>query len=298
MKKFVAGIKRLSERHGTGPISAVLKEGFIRSYRKPRVRRILQFFFVKRLPRRMIFVVGVYNSGTTVVKDAIALHPDVCSAPIEGDRLSSAIAYFEQGGWPRAMFGNAYEIMKGRLRPTINAEQFISDLRPWVRSNKWFLEKSISNSVRVPQLRKAFPGAKFIWVMREPENVTKGIKKRSLPGPVVSKLLGSDTYPDDFLALQWAFFSRLLLNDCEGQDDFYCCRYEQFLESPVKLMGDIYKFIGVPDTQIEETEKGIAVSGRKLALHSGSAVENIESDPLTWVRNTIERVEKKLCLQD
>ncbi|MDF1819868.1 MAG: sulfotransferase [Immundisolibacteraceae bacterium] len=242
----------------------------------------------------MVFVVGVYNSGTTIVKDAIALHPSVNSAPIEGDQLSGALDSFEKGGWPRGMYGNASRIMGARRHEEVDAELLISDLRPWVKTGEIFLEKSISNSVRIPQLRKAFPGAKFVWVIRNPTDVVNGIKRKSKPGPVASKILGSAGYPADFLLRQWAFFVRLMMMDMKGADDCCVCSYENFLKAPAHELNKVFDFLGVATIRLQENEKGITVGDSQLSL-LGNRGAAMDIDLERWVQDQLLELEGSLC---
>ena len=219
-----------------------------------------------------MFVTGCYNAGTTVVKNAIGLHPDVSSAPVEGDVLTSAMPNFEQGGFPRGMYGNAVAIRLHRELRSINRELAQSDWRPWIFKNKFFCDKSISQTVRIRLLRESFNNSRFVCVTRNPDNVVDGIQKRSVPNKQAAVILGSKTYPDWFLKKQWAFIYGLVLNDYDDEDTFFCS-YESFISDPVKEVVRLYEFLNLRPVDVRVADNVVMVHGKKL--HIRPPVENL-----------------------
>lgn len=239
-------LNNLSHRHQVNVLYAIFVEMFVRLYAFSSFRILCKIIFRMKEPERYIYVVGCYNSGTTIVKDAIAMHSKVCTTPVETDNLTNAIDSFENGEWPRCVFGNCYSVIDSRQHGSFDKKQYMSDLRPWTRTGMTFLDKSISNTLRIPKLRTSFSNAKFICVVREPEGVVRGIQKRSLPGSVASEVLGSNCYPDELLMRQWVFFYQLVLNDYKDKpEDIYFCSYERFVREPESELTSMLGFLGL-----------------------------------------------------
>ena len=289
-------IRRIAARHRIPAYLAVPYEIFIRAYRFPFLRFFLKRFFREYRPEGMIFVIGSYNSGTTIIKNAIAAHPDVASAPIEGDRLTTALCSFEEGGWPRGMYGNCVRIHAQRKTGEVSAKRFFSDLRPWLRDGKQFLEKSISNTVRIPALRKAFPGARFICVTRDPEAVANGIARRSRPQGLAAKILDADRYPKSFLFRQWIMFYRLVVDDVDNAlNDIYFCSYEKFVESPHTQLEGIFEHIGLKKPQCAFSRDLLRVGDISIFIHNRKASSTTFSpDQVDDLRLMISDIEKDL----
>ncbi len=243
-------IKKLEHKHRSTFLMSVMHEGFIRIYRNNLFRRTYQLFSKSTQPKNIIFLVGCYNSGTTVTKNVIALHPNISSAPIEGDELTSEITNLEKGGWHRCLYGNQRSILKYRESISINPKRLIKDWSPWIKKNKFFLEKSVANSVRINQLRSAFPGCKFINVIRDPDDVVSGILKRSQPSGEAAVLLNSHTYSKKILHCQWSFIYNLIKIDSK-KDDTYSCSYENFIKNPEEITKAIFTFLELGSVSIK-----------------------------------------------
>jgi len=260
-------LRSVSERLGLPWYRALPVEAFVRLYRRRRFRALLRPLFPARQPRGVLFVLGCYNSGTTVVKNAIALHPDIAIAPVEGDRLTDALPTFEAGGWPRCLFGNRSEVMRERRYGEVSAGRFLSDLRPWIEPDRYFLEKSISNTVRIPLLRRAFPGTRFVCVVRGEAGVIHGIRRRSRPMALARRILGVDDYPEALLARQWRFFYSMVLDDMNAHSgDVLLCSYEKFIADPVGELGRLFAFLGLSPQPIELRGRMLHVGSRALAV--------------------------------
>jgi len=258
-------LKKIATRHGLPVYLGVPYEVFIRLYAFSIFRSLVRVFISPKQPMRVDFVIGSYNSGTTIIKDAIAAHPSICSAPIEGDQLSGVISNNECGIAPRAMMVNVCEVVKDRRDNSVDTEKLISDLRPWLVKGKIFLEKSISNTIRINKLRSAFPGSKYICVTRSVDGVVKGIKKRSKPAGVLRQILAQDAYPDSILLKQWRMFYSLVIKDYQDSDVHFVS-YEKFLESPVEELQKIFEFMGLDEIDLAYSDDLLSVGDKALRI--------------------------------
>jgi len=130
-----------------------------------------------------------------------------------------------------------------------------------------FLEKTPKNALRIPFLRKAFPGAKFIFLHRQArDNIsslmdswTSGrfITYRNLPNwsgldwshlliPGWQKLI--DSHIEEITAQQWQTTNQIILEDLQQLDATRWCSvsYENLLNDPAKELQRLCEFSGVP----------------------------------------------------
>lgn len=270
MSRFSA-FKRVSRRHRLPMAYALLYEAFIRLYALPWARKCLKFFFKEERPSRSIFILGCYNSGTTILKDCVALHPDVTTPPVEGSRLTQSIPDFDGSDWPRGMFGNLYQIQSYRQLGGVSSAQYFSDIRPWVSANKVLLEKSISCSVLMPQIDKEFSNPKYLVVLRGVEGVMSGIQKKSRPRGVAKKILGGEIYPENFLVAQWDYLYSTILKDIADPSRVKLVVFEEFLIDPISELRDVFRFFDLPPADLSMNGNLLSVSGRDIEIHAPRA---------------------------
>lgn len=266
MNKKTNKFKKLSSRHEMPIVKSFFYEAYVRMYRySPAFRSLSRLFISTKTPKQIFFIVGSYNAGTTIVKRAIAAHPSIASLPIEGDLLTSELSNMEEGGWHRCLYGNKEQVNNYRKSVDIDAEKLFKDWSPWIKKDQYFLEKSIANSIRIKQLRKAFPDCKFINVIRSPDGVINGIKKRSKPTDEARKKLGSDAYPDKLLYCQWSYIYGLIRLDSKPEDTFDIS-YEKFIDNPESSTKAIFDFLGIDANDIEFKANTLMIGSKKLYI--------------------------------
>ena len=99
-------IGRFIARNGGDLWRGLKRELSVKLYKQPAIRRLVRRFYSPRDPEKWLFLVGCYNSGTTILRDIVASHPNVSDLPFEGVKLTSAFPDLEAGGWPRMMYRN------------------------------------------------------------------------------------------------------------------------------------------------------------------------------------------------
>ncbi len=234
-----------------------------------------------------IFLLGNVRSGTTMVQDLFALHPDVTS-------------WFE----PRTVWMYADP---GRNHDRFDAQ----DARPRVIKyiRKRFLkhqqangglivmEKTPSNLMRAPYMHAIFPESKFVYVVRHPFSYLSSAEfrwrqavhlrrviERFLEAPKTQlhhyagrlfldhfrkKVLKRQhvsvwgvRYPgvmDDLkvlsteqvIAKQWASCSEQMESDMDmiGREKFYCLRYEDLVSEPESNFSNVLAHFGMDMTE-------------------------------------------------
>jgi len=114
-----------------------------------------------------VFLVGYPRSGTTLLENALAGHPDVCALE-EKPTLEDA---------DRAFLGDAAGLQRLLDLGSAGAAEFRDAYWRRVREHggaadgKVFIDKSPSASASLPLIRKLFPGARILVARRDPRDV-------------------------------------------------------------------------------------------------------------------------------
>lgn len=278
-------LARIAKRHRMPLGKALLYEVLVRAWRYPFLRALLRIPFGSRQPKAWIFLVGSYNAGTTIVKNAILSHPDVTGMPVEGDIMTSALDDFESGEFPRGMYANKDRIEADRAGAAPDPKRIEKDWSPWIRSDRRFLEKSISNSVRMPHLRTAFPGCRFVCVVRHPEDVAKGIRKRSRPK-------AGGEYQDDFLDQQWAYFYETMLKDGQASDTVFCS-YESFIQDPAVEVERLFRALELPEVPIRKEGESLHVGSVEHRIRPLPVERAVDADAVQQLKDHLATIKEQ-----
>ena len=158
-----------------------------------------------------IFILGNYNSGTTLLYELLRKQTGISSLPWEGSRLTHHFTDPNDYGWPR-MWHACAEEMKG-AESGLGKKEARHIKRQWNWSSnstsKVFVEKSITNATRIPFLAKNFNPAFFIHIVRNPYASCEGIQRKATPN---RQLTGTDfsSYPMSMCAQQWIESNQLI----------------------------------------------------------------------------------------
>jgi hypothetical protein len=204
-------------------------------------------------PEKWVFVVGCYNSGTTLLHDLLACHPKVGSMPSEGQFYTDQLLLPKSVGLPRLW--------------AIEPERFYMDERSDRKVNikrlkrQWgaryddptrlvLLEKSPTNAGRTRWLQKHFENAHFIGIIRNGYAVAEGIHRKA----------GHELR---LAALQWLRSNQIMLQDFKHLQRAKLIRYEDLTEGP-ETITSVLEFIG-----LEPVELG--TSSRSWRIHEQDA---------------------------
>jgi hypothetical protein len=228
---------------------------------QPLVQRALLPFGRDLQPQRWIFIVGCYNSGTTLLANILREHPLLTGLPTEGVYLTDALPYPEQFGWPRNW---AQCIERVRLDPVADADRAERIRRQWSlwvpRDATSIIEKSIANAARLPFLEAHFRPAYFLYVLRNGYAVAAGIRRRAN----VRRWGGAHRdsgYPLEMCAEQWRVSDETVAADSVGLSRFLPIRYEDLVAEPVATLGRVTDFLGVPPLAPEAVLRSWTVHG-------------------------------------
>ncbi len=213
-------------------------------------------------PKKWIFVVGCYNSGTTLLHDVIASHPSVASLPREGQYCTDQLTIPSDVGLTRT-----WALAPERFVPRPGNEPDAEKLkRQWCGMMSdprlpVFIEKSIPNAARIEWLNRHFDNAYFIALVRNGYAVSEGINRKA--GQSV-----------EIAAKQWQQSNRIMLDQLDKVKNKLILKYEDITAQPAEQMQGIMDFLELDGSQL--------LADRKWTVHGvTSNIRNMNARSLS-----------------
>jgi hypothetical protein len=191
-------------------------------------------------PDKWLFLVGCYNSGTTLLDQLLSAHPHVSSLPTEGHFLTDQFVKDYEVGLPRMWVENEALF---RLTEDDSGPDATRIKKEWgmragsIRSV--FLEKSPPNTPRARWLQKHFAPAYFVSIVRNGYAVAEGIARKAEPYG------RAEPWPIARCAAQWRRSIEILEQDAEQLERLLWVRYEDLAKDPAAVLSRIYEFVGL-----------------------------------------------------
>lgn len=239
-------------------------------------------------PEKWVFVVGCYNSGTTLLTNLLDAHPALQALPREGVELSDALPRPEALGWPRMWAQCEHHV---RIEPqgasaSARAQRIRKQWSRYAPAAAAVVEKSIANMARLEFLAQHFAPAYFIYLVRNGFAVAEGIARRAKPRDWGNR--DFERYPLELCARQWALSDEYFQRDRHALSHVLELRYEHLAENPDTAMGEITEFLSLPDFPAN-------LATQTWDIHRvRSAIRNMNSDALARLTaddlDSIERV--------
>ena len=256
---------------------------------KKSVQVLLSNFGYEITPERWIFIIGCYNSGTTILASMLNRHPSIGGLRTEGAFLTDSLPYPEQFGWPR-MWSQCIE------KVSIPAEP--SEERRAKRIKKhwslWFpkqmpnlVEKTVSNAARMPFLQEFFQPAYFIYIVRNGYAVSAGIKQKS--NLKRWKNCNYVHYPIELCAEQWLRTDEIVQKDSKHIKKILQISYEDLTENSYSTMSDITDFLGINEFPVEFLDEEWIVHGEK------SVISNMNNRSIRYLSENDKIKIKQVC---
>lgn len=191
-------------------------------------------------PEKWVFLVGCYNSGTTLLSEILSLHPEISALPTEGHFLTNEFIKDYEIGIPRMWVKREdlfrlTEADEGPNPDRIKKEWCMRlDLKKPV-----FLEKSPPNTPRTRWLQKHFQPASFVAIVRNGYAVAEGIHRKADPQH------HKEGWPINMCAMQWRRSYEILLEDEPFLERLMWVKYEDLARDTEKELDRICDFIGI-----------------------------------------------------
>jgi hypothetical protein len=165
-----------------------------------------------------LFVLGLNNSGTTMLADILGRHPRIRTLPEEGQWLTRVFPLSKDLGTPRA-YTKRLDVFRWEEdhdpAPALRARYdwaLYYDRRPGA-----LLEKSTPHSLRSRWIQRNFRPARFVTITRDPFAVCEGIRRRS--GQSIEDA-----------ARHWTIGHEILLEDMPHLERCLLLTYEQLCD--------------------------------------------------------------------
>jgi len=272
--------QRFRARNDGDLFNGFVKEFSAKLYRRKGIRAVARLFFSRRQPEKWLFLVGCYNSGTTILRRLIDSHPAISAIPHEGVQLTDSFPNLEAGGWRRMMYANRTQWDLDDVDAPNRARRAQADWAVWWgRKATVFLEKSIDNSTRMQWLDQYFPNAYFIAITRNGLCVNEGILRRAKPLDQAAEQVG-ERYPAEMLANQWNEFDQVIQESCETVDRSLQLRYEDLMDDPVATMTDIFEFLGlsIPSIRLDGDVLSIGEQQHQLINQNAASLARLSPE--------------------
>jgi hypothetical protein len=190
--------------------------------------------------KRWLFLVGCYNSGTTLLAELLSRHPQISGLPTEGHFITDQFVKDYEVGLPR-MWAGREELF--RLTEDDGGPDPVRVMKEWGMrldlSRDVLLEKSPPNSVRTRWLQRHFAPAYFVVIVRNGYAVAEGITRKADPRHL------RDSWPIEQSAWQWRRSYEVLEEDQPNLEHVMWLSYESLTADPVTELNRITEFVGV-----------------------------------------------------
>lgn len=125
-------------------------------------------------PRVHVFLVGFLRSGTTLLEQVLAIHPNVVSLDERGCLKELAREFLQTpAGLDRLATLKSQALDDARASYWRRASEFGINPR-----GKVFVDKEPLNTVNLPLIAKLFPDAKVLFALRDPRDVVFSVYRR------------------------------------------------------------------------------------------------------------------------
>ncbi len=213
--------------------------------------------------RGHVFLVGFPRSGTTLLEQVLAAHPDVVTLE-EKPTLARADSAF---------LDDAQGVARLAALDAAGAEPFRNDYWRIVReagvdpSGKVFVDKLPLNAPRLPLIAKLFPGAKVLFARRDPRDVVLSCFRRSFaPNVATYAMLTLEGAAELYAAvMRLADLYRRILPLPTHE-----VRYETFVQD---FEGEARRVCGFLDLAWDEAMKGFATRDVGRLINTPSAAQ-------------------------
>lgn len=234
-------------------------------------------------PAKWVFVVGCYNSGTTLLAQLLGLHPRIAPLPNEGQYLTDELVKDFRVGIPRmwCQREDLFRWTEDRDGPDPKRIK-----REWAirlpTDPEIVLEKTPANIARMRWLQAHFAPAYFIAITRNGYAVAEGIRRKADPPGL------PEGWPIGMCARQWRRCCEVMEEDAPHLEHFHHVRYEALASEPAATLAGICDFLGLraeldlPDGsawKIHEREEPIRnMNGESFSRLSPSDIEAIDKE--------------------
>lgn len=214
-------------------------------------------------PQKWVFLVGCYNSGTTLLAELLGRHPQISALPTEGHFITDQFQKDYELGLPR-MWAGREELF--RLTEQDQGPNATRIKKQWGfrldRSKPVLLEKSPPNTPRTRWLQAHFQPAYFVAVIRNGYAVAEGITRKGDPKHL------RDGWPVEQSAWQWRRSNEVIEEDSPHLQHLLWSRYEDLTANPQQELDRICAFLGIAPFPPFDSGQAVAIHEREQEIRN------------------------------
>ncbi|WP_412972792.1 sulfotransferase [Glaciecola sp. MF2-115] len=196
----------------------------------------------------LVFICGLYRSGSTLLETMLSTHPRLVSGgeiDVFRKRFFDEQDYFSapiQLNDTKASEIISEYLSRLKMHANVNLDELDTQNKGPKQSNirHLVLDKNPENFLLVGYIKKLFPKAKFIWTLREKQNSVFSMYAQHFGfyQAYSSKVSDISTFYEQHLGLL-AFWQNYFNEDIKVVD------YEQLVSSPEQTISEIYHFLQI-----------------------------------------------------
>jgi hypothetical protein len=267
-------------------------------YQIPTIRSIIRLTIPKKEPAKWVFLVGCYNSGTTITNKILSFHPDIQASIFgrEGVHYTSHLPKPDDLGWAR-MWIKCEDYMNIDPDDELRAEKVKKDWRIlWRGKEVVFIEKSITNITRMKWFDRHFKNSYFIGMTRNGYCVTEGIVRRAQPTHAPANLEHQGLYPIEWGSKQWVNANQHLLDGRSSVKNYMEFSYEDFTDNPIPILEGLWKFLDLPSPDMTFDNGLLKINEQQISLKNMNqySLDRLGEEDKDKVSQTIEPMMKEL----
>lgn len=242
----------------------------------------------------LVFVIGSPRSGTTWLQRLLATHPEIQTgqeSAIFNVNIGPQMRFFYRGLKSKRDTGvgcyfTEEEFLKVMKKLLIT---FLEPMISPIQQHQFFLEKTPSHAIFIPEIVKLLPKARFIHILRDPRDVVCSLL-------AASKSWGASWAPKtaDQAAKMWV--KHVLAAHKTGQNlpnwQYTEIHYDRLQSHPVDTINSCCKFIGLEwskddiSAAIESNRAGSGNNTTQIKLGGEAAKQSgeIVQEPTDFIR--------------
>lgn len=247
-------------------------------------------------PKKWVFILGCYNSGTTLLAELLSQHPQLTVLPDEGVMLTNQLKRPEDFGWRRMWWKCAMMIKSADLSLNIKSAQVIK--RHWAffipLKSQIVVEKSIANILRIRFLQRYFADAYFIHIRRNPYAVAEGIQRKAQPTGAQAQKYGA-RYPLELCIQQWVASQTVFENEKSKIRNLFDSTYEEFTANPQEWANQICDFLEIEhfDPKIFSQEMKVHGKSMKIKNQNEKSFQRLNIEDWNLINESAKKVIKE-----
>ncbi len=217
-------------------------------------------------PDAWLFVIGCYNSGTTLLAKLLSTHSELSVLPNEGQFLTDQLTRDYAVGLPRMWHKreDLFRMVESDAGPDVQRLKKEWGLR-LDRSKRILVEKSPPNTARTRWLQEYFENAHFVFLVRNGYAVAEGIVRKGEP----HHRAGGWTITE--AATQWRRSIEVIDEDGPHLKRLHWIRYEDLAQDPVCTLSGITEFLGLQPYPRDSLPQSVQVHERTEAVRDLNA---------------------------